>query len=170
MQVDAAAGAAWALVQGLQRDLSNFAIHLCGSHGGSSSRQLAMCLAGIKMCEQAVLHYTSEAALRLPPAISNSLQAETSRLLQTVLQLLAVASVKQRAGPVVIAAVKALGLCCLQRPVLLTLLLPSLLALAQQVCVDGMCCCFIGCCTAYRTPELAAALLLLSKVVAMESH
>lgn len=135
VQGDAAAAAAWGLVQGLQRDLSNMASALCGSHGGSSSRQLAMCLAGIKMCEQAVLHYTADSTSVLAPAVAQGLQAEANRLIQALLELLAGPRVKQHAGPVVIGAVKALGQLCLQRPTLLTVLLPPLLTLAQQVCV-----------------------------------
>lgn len=133
LQGDAAVSAAWAQVQGLQRDLSNMAASLCGSHGGSSSRQLAMCLAGIKMAEQAVLQYTADAIARLPAA--QPLQAEVQRLVQLLMKLVAVPDVKQRAGPVVIAAVKGLGQCCLQRPQLLQAMLPPLLELAQQVCV-----------------------------------
>jgi hypothetical protein len=129
--VSAAVNAAWLQVQGLQRDLSNMAASLGGSHGGSSSRQLAMCLAGIKMAEQAVLQYTADAIARLPAA--QPLQAEVQRLMQLLMKLVAVPDVKQRAGPVVIAAVKGLGQCCLQRPQLLQSMLPPLLALAQQV-------------------------------------
>lgn len=92
-----------------------------------------MCLAGIKMAEQAVLLYTSDTTSRLASPITQALVAEAQRLVQGLTQLLDVAGVKQRAGPVVIGAVKALGLCCLQRPVLLPTLLPPLLALAQQV-------------------------------------
>lgn len=132
LQGDAAASAAWGLVQGLQRDLSNMAASLCGSHGGSSSRQLAMCLAGIKMAEQAVLHYTAQASMQLAQ-LAAALAAEVQRLGQLLVQLLDVATVKQRAGAVVIAAVKGLGCCCLQRQQLLPTLLPSLLALAEQV-------------------------------------
>jgi hypothetical protein len=113
LQGDAAAAAAWGLVQGLQRDLSNMAASLCGSHGGSSSRQLAMCLAGIKMAEQAVLHYTAatQASMQLLP-VAAALASEVQRLGQLLVQLLDVGTVKQRAGPVVIAAVKGLGCCC----------------------------------------------------------
>jgi len=83
------------------------------------------------MAEQAVLQFTSDTTTRLP--ISHALAAEAAKLIQTLAQLLAAATVKQRAGPVVIAAVKALGYCCLQRPQLLSTTLPPLLTLAQQV-------------------------------------
>lgn len=147
LQGDAAASAAWGLVQGLQRDLSNMAASLCGSQGGSSSRQLAMCLAGIKMSEQAVLHYTAPASMQLLQ-VAAALAAEARRLGQLLVQLLDVATVKQRAGAVVIAAVKGLGCCCMQRQQLLPTLLPPLLALAEQVrmcqCVS-VCVCMCDC-------------------------
>jgi hypothetical protein len=92
-----------------------------------------MCLAGIKLTEQAVLQYTCDSATRL--GIAQALAAEAQRLVGLLSGLLAVEGVKQRAGPVVIGAVKALGLCCLQRPQLAPVLLPPLLTLAQQVCV-----------------------------------
>lgn len=92
------------------------------------------------MAEQAVLQFTSDTTARLP--ISQALAAEAAKLIQTLAQLLAAATVKQRAGPVVIAAVKALGCCCLQRPQLLSTTLPPLLTLAQQVgcsvCTSGL--------------------------------
>lgn len=140
LQGDAAAAAAWGLVQGLQRDLSNMAASLCGSHGGSSSRQLAMCLAGVKMAEQAVLLYTAQASMQLPPVAA--LASEVQRLVQLLVQLLDVGTVKQRAGSVVIAAVKGLGSCCMQRQQLLPTLLPPLLTLAEQVrmCVNVSVC------------------------------
>jgi hypothetical protein len=111
------------------------AASLASSHGGTSSRQLAMCLAGIKLTEQAVLQYSSEAAGRL--GMGQGLAAEAQRLMGVLTGLVAVEGVKQRAGLVVIGAVKALGLLCLQRPQLLAVLLPPLLTLAEQVCVSA---------------------------------
>lgn len=128
-----------------------------------------MCLAGIKMAEQAALHYTADASLRLP--IAQALTAEAQRLIQILLQLLDVGSVKQRAGPVVIAAVKAVGLCCLQRPALLPALLPPLLDSAQQVCLcDGGL--VRGCFSAAKHSAFALALadLLVCMVVLRSLH
>lgn len=85
------------------------------------------------MTEQAVLRYTADATGQL--ALAQALTAEANQLAQTLVQLLAVADVKQRAGPVVIGAVKALGTWCQQRPQLVPTVLPPLLTLAQQVCV-----------------------------------
>lgn len=89
-------------------------------------------MAGIKVTEQAVLMYTSHQAQQLPAAAAAALAAAADAAVQQLAQLLPPEGVKQQPGPVVVCAIRALGMLAQQRPQLLGSLLPPLLALANK--------------------------------------
>lgn len=124
VQANDAAAAAWHAAHQLQDALS--------SRASISSAPVALRMAGIKMGEQAALLYTSQQAQQLP-AHAVQLARAAEACLSQLGQVLAVGSVRQQPGPVVVSAVRALGMVAQHRPQLLASVLPSLLALADQV-------------------------------------
>jgi hypothetical protein len=123
LQGDAACDAAWAAVQQLQASLSSVA--------SNPAAEVAIRMAGIKISEQAVFLYTSAEAARFPAAAE--LAAAAEGLIRQLSEILKEPNVTQQPGPVVIAAIKALGAVAMQRGQLMSQALPGLLALATKV-------------------------------------
>jgi hypothetical protein len=123
-----AAQAAWQASHELQAAVSAMA---------GSTQAVSRRMAGIKMCEQAVLLYTSHQAQALPlPAAKAAVAAAANATVQQLTALLGggADAVRAAPGPVVVCALRALCTLAQQRPQLLDSLLPPLLALANEVC------------------------------------
>jgi hypothetical protein len=123
LQGDAACEAAWAAVQQLQASLSSLV--------SNPAAEVAICMAGIKLSEQAVFMYTSAEAARFPAA--TELAATADGLVRQLSEILKEPGVTQQPGPVVICVIKALGAVGMQRGQLMSRVLPGLLALANKV-------------------------------------